>query len=460
MLFRITLIISIVLVVAFQSHTFGQGGVSSMSVGASRAGIGIHGPAGRFLMPSPDMIRVEEYINYHRHALPLPAKGKRVHLDLEQILVEKGKRIVQVGITTPKDLSASKMVPLNLVLVIDRSGSMSGGRIANVKKSIRAMIENFRDEDRITIVGFSNDARIHLHPCRKTDIGDIDRALSEIEAGGGTNLYAGLMLGYSQALKYYDAERTNRVIFLTDGNANIGTTETEEIAKQSKQCNKRGISLSTIGLGSNFNHELLRELADRGHGVAHFINDDKDIKKTFVKEVVSLLAPAANKVRLTIDFGSHNSQIKIFGYQPKKNERGEFLFRLDDLNHGATQVVVAELPVGSTPQNIKATISYTDAITGEENNISCECKDQSEDSSRTESLRRNYAISIAAQSMRIAAELSKKERYKQAEKALKKGIKQSRKMLVNPKDKAATRIIELAEKYRQNISECFTSIDK
>jgi Ca-activated chloride channel family protein len=124
-------------------------------------------------MPVPEMIRVEEYINYHRHRLPLPKKGSRVHLDLQQMKLENGKTVVQVGLTTPRALENDKIPPMNMVLVIDRSGSMGGDRIANVKKAIGEMIEQFRELDNVTIVGFSNTATVHLvrlsQLCRECD---------------------------------------------------------------------------------------------------------------------------------------------------------------------------------------------------------------------------------------------------------------------------------------------------
>ena len=121
------------------------------------------------------------------------------------------------------------------------------------------------------------------------------------------------MMGYGEALKNFDAERTNRVIFLTDGNANVGQVESSQIAAESKKCIKKGISLVTIGLGVDFNNGLLREIADSGRGMMHFIGDAKDIEKTFVNEVDSLLAPAANNVRLVIDL-EQDKDLKVYGY--------------------------------------------------------------------------------------------------------------------------------------------------
>ena len=329
---------------------------------------------------------------------------------------------------------------------------MSGDRIANVKKAIRAFVEQFRESDNVTIVGFSNDACVHLEPAKKTKLGKIQRALDEIHAGGGTNLFAGLMLGYQQALKHYDPERTNRVIFLTDGNANIGTTETEQIATQSRKCNRRGISLSTIGLGHDFNHELLRELADKGKGVVHFVDDAKDIKKTFVSEIDSLLAPAANKVRLTLDFGTANGTVKIYGYEPERKNRSEYVFRLDDLNHGATQVILARLPENSSHASVRATLKYDDAITGRR--VVLKENTTEKEYGEFESVSRNYAIALVANSIRAAAEASDAGDCEKAEKRLRRGMKKAREQCDDRPDKHVQRIIDLANDYQQEIAAC------
>lgn len=456
LLTRIGLIL--LLLASYPMSTFAQMGVSSMSVGVARAGIGSRGPNGQYLMPTPDMIRIEEFVNYHRHTLPLPVDGKRVRLDVKQVSYD-GKTVLQIGIATPQSLPSDEMAPLNLVLVIDRSGSMAGDRISNVKNAVRNLIEQFRESDKISIVGFSNDARVHLAPCKKTDISEIDLALSEIQAGGGTNLYAGLMLGYKQALKHYDPERTNRVIFLTDGNANIGTTDAEEIAAESKQCNKRGISLSTIGLGNDFNHQLLRDLAEKGHGLVHFVSDSQDIQKTFVKEVDSLLAPAANNVRLKIDLGVESADARFFGYQPKKRDDGIYQFRLADLNYGATQVVMIELPQRAN-RYVNATLEYIDAISGEKNTLTAESHREIESKKHRKSVLLNYSIATLAASMHKAAKLSQDGKLTRAHRQLEKAIERSTKILVDKNDKDAARIIKLAEGYLANIVHCNELTDR
>jgi uncharacterized protein YegL len=450
------LLIGLVTAVTCPSMLMAQGGVSSLSVGATRAGIRNVGPNGTYRMPSPELLRMEEFVNYHRHQLPLPAEGQRVRLDVRQMDVEDSKTVFQFGLTTPRAIDPEKMPPMNVVLVIDRSGSMSGDRIANVKTAIHAFIERFRKTDKVSIVGFNHNATLHLDATDKTKVDKIAKAIDSIEADGSTNLHAGLMLGYQQALKHFDPERTNRVIFLTDGNANVGVTESEEIARQSRLCNQEGISLTTIGLGVDFNYGLLRQLADAGLGTIHFFGDSKDIKKIFVSEVDSLLAPAARKVRLMIDFGNSSAKPKIYGYEPVQIGT-KFVFKLDDLNHGATQVILVRLPKGKLDPKACATLEYIDALTGEKIKLSHALNDATADEDSRVSVNRNYAIALVAKSIHAASEASNAGDCQKAADRLNKGIKKAQQRTDHCHDEHVDRVLKIARAYHKNILECIAS---
>lgn len=439
------------LLVCYSSTLLAQGGVSSSSVGISRAGLSRTTSAGRFRMPAPEYFRVEEFVNYHRHDLPLPANGSRVHLDLRQVAINDEKAIVQVGISTPRALDPKVMPPLNLVLVIDQSGSMSGDRIANVKKAIRSFIERIRAVDRVAIVGFSDRANLLLDSCTKTDQQRINRAIDQIEAGGSTNLHGGLMLGYKTAMDSFDSERTNRVILLTDGIANVGkTTDPKEIARQSREYNKEGISLSTIGVGNNFNHDLLRSLADAGKGLIHFVNDSKDIRKTFVDEVDALLAPAASNLKLEVSIPGR-CEVKVFGYEPRKS-KGRFIFELDDLNHGATQVFLFEVK-NETPV-INALLTGKDAVTGKKIKVAVSNLDGGLSTAQLCSVKRNYGIALVGESLKKASIASNNDECEKAEKVLKKGIDRACKQVGGEKDPHLERIVRIAKDYRGKILGC------
>lgn len=429
-----------------------QRGTSTSSVGFAKAAIQHgHDYAVRFVMPSPNLFRVEEFVNYHEHQLPLPQGKDRVRLDVQKMSIAGGKSVVQLGITTPQELSSETMRPINLVLVVDESGSMFGEKIKNLKRAVTSMVKRIRKSDRVTIVGFENTARVILPATKKTRARKVAAAIESIRAGGGTNLHAGLMLGYEQALEHFDEERTNRVIFLTDGNANVGETESREIAKKSTECIERGVSLVTIGLGVDFNHGLLRELADSGRGVMHFINDAKDIEKTFVTEVESLLAPAAHKVKLSIEFEHLDGTPKFYGYetQLKRKSDKRYVLMLDDLNHGATQVVLAKLP--SHKMNGVARLSYIDSISNERVELKCDLGEVVERDSS--SVPQNFAIALVANSLHNAAIASNEGCCAQAERELKRGIKKATKLVSPKEDVHVRRVVEIASQYHDRISE-------
>ncbi len=451
--------ISVAISLGFASQVVAQSGTTSNSVGAARAGFHRISAAGNYLMPEPGFFRVEEFVNYHRHDLPLPTKGKRVHLDVQNLKLEKGKAVYQFGLTTPRALDSRKLPPLNLVLVIDESGSMGGQKIANLKSALHAFIERFREHDRITIVGFESTARVILEAQEKANLATISKAIDDIHAGGSTNLHAGLMCGYEMAQKHFDPERTNRMIFLTDGNANVGVTESSEIASESRRCTKRGISLVTIALGVDMNNGLLREIADSGRGLMHYVGDAQDIKKTFIDEIDSVLAPAARKVRLKIQFSGRMNTPKVYGYekdcQSRRTRDSQVLeFKLDDLNHGATQVVLIRLP-GLDEGHLtggRATLSYVDAISSKECACTADLAELVKRKKGRRSVKRNYSIALVANSIQSAAIASNDNKNLVASKKLERGIEKARDVFGDQEDKDLERIIKIANEYRKKLS--------
>lgn len=440
------LIVGLALCVLSPKLVVAQAGVSSASVSAAQAGLGGYSPYGAYQMPSPESFRIEEFVNFHRHQLPLPPAGQRVHFDLQQMHVAKGKTVVQVGITTPRAIDCEKMPPLNVVLVVDRSGSMQGDRIEKVRQSIRSFAEQFRSEDKLAIVGFGNEAKVDLPAADATSFQDVCQAIDGLQADyGGTNLHAGLMLGYQTVMKNYDPKRTNRVIFLTDGNANVGLTESEEIARQSSTCNQMGISLVTIGLGVDFNEGLLRQISDAGLGPMHYVASCDDIQKVFVDEVDSLLRPAAKSVSLEV-ISPSDATLQFFGYQVQQKKR-RYKIQLDDLNHGATQVVLLRLPKESAA-GLRFKLSYVDAMEGE--NVCFEKEMSAVECAESESIRRNYAIALLAKSLRASANLSNKGQNQLAAKRLDKSL--SKLDAWATEDQDVQRVAKIVGQYQERLT--------
>ena len=227
----------------------------------------------------------------------------------------------------------------------------------------------------------------------------------------------------------------------------------------------------TIGLGVDFNNGLLREIADSGRGVMHYVGDARDIKKVFVKEIDSVLAPAARKVKLTLNIDQDSATPKIYGYQEQKESKDNgqrFVFKLDDLNCGSTQVVMVRSAANSKFSGT-ATLAYIDVITDEKvtqsvkfsNDVGGQSEHASDDEDSqeakadkkvTRSVNRNYAIALLAEGLRSAAEESNDGNNKKAEKRLSKAIKKSTAVCPSKNDKHVKRVMEIATKYSKAIA--------
>ncbi len=421
----------------------GQAGVSSMSYGAMNAGLHL----------DPDSIRVEELINYHRHKIPLPEGDEQVHLDLRWATLPNGRIGIQTGLTTARATNRKNRRPLNLVLVIDKSGSMSGERIAKVKQSLQMLIERLNPTDHVSIVAYDNEAHVVLDFCHNADIGKISKAIDRIEAGGSTNLHHGLMLGYEQATAKLDQQRSNRVILLTDGRANVGVSDPDKIARDSKRFNDQGIELSTIGLGNDFNRELLRDLADAGRGAVHFVDDPDGMRKIFVDEFDSLLSNAAQNIRVELDFGECQVA-KVYGYEPVLKNDG-YQFRPDNMGHGATQVILAELSGSSSQvQQVTAKLTFDDCVNGQRVKVKRSIEIDSANACSFEddpSLVKNFSIAKVADSIRQSAKACVNEKHARAVKQLKKGVHFARRQFRPGADEDVDRMVDLAKQQLEKI---------
>ena len=140
---KLSIQLCVAAVLLFPIPLFAQGGVSSGSFGVARAGFHTVDSSGQYVLPSPKMFRVEEFINYHRHDLPLPTDGQRVLLNVQDLKLENGKTVFQFGLTTPRAMDIETMQPLNIVLVVDESGSMSGDKIKNSRLHLAVLSSDF-----------------------------------------------------------------------------------------------------------------------------------------------------------------------------------------------------------------------------------------------------------------------------------------------------------------------------
>lgn len=461
--------LGIVVLLTFFPAAFAQDSASSASVSRSRALANSANPdsyRSRDNFVAPDEVAVEEFVNYHKHRLPLPKAGQAVAVDTrwgnDRVSQGQNEAILQIGFTTDFANERTDLRPLNLSLVIDKSGSMAAeDKMSRVKESLRTMIGQLRENDIVSITVFDNESRVLCSAARVGNGDALKRAIDSIYPGGSTNLHAGLMLGYREAQKNFERDATNRVILLTDGIANVGTIEPLRIAQESSEYNDQGIDLSTIGVGIDLDRELLRTLSKQGRGLFHFVADAQDIEKVFVKEVQSLISPVARRVTLDVEFDQGLKLERVFGYEPQFG-RNKISIPLDDMNSGLTQVVMMKFRLNDSRVDgknfpVKVRLSYFDIKTRRQIEERQEAtlqltSDRTAANMLADSLvKKNYTIAELAQSLYEMTEATKQNQYRRAEDFINGSIITAYRRYPNMEDQDIRFILNIVEDYQRNL---------
>lgn len=224
-------------------------------------------------------------------------------------------------------------LPLNISLVIDRSGSMQGEKIANVKKAVKFVIDNLTAEDYLSIIIY--DSRIDVvSPSQFVrDKQQLHQLVDRIFARNMTNLSGGLLEGYKQVMSTKKEGYVNRVLLLTDGLANQGITDFEQLqAIAQKKFREHGIALSTFGVGADFNEQLLTNLAEYGGANYYFIDSPEKIPEIFAKELEGLLAVVAQNTQIEINYPAGQVKVdSVLGY-PAQIRDGKAIVPFNDLH--------------------------------------------------------------------------------------------------------------------------------
>ncbi len=189
--------------------------------------------------------------------------------------------------------------PLNVCLVIDRSGSMAGEKLRQTIASVKFVVERLAPTDNLSVVQFDERVKIVIPPGPVTDKVHLCRRLDGIHDGGQTNLSGGWLRGAACVREKQTPDYVNRVILLTDGQANHGIIDPTVLVKHSAEVTEEGITTTTIGYGEDFNEDLLTALADAGRGNAYHVEAADHAPTIFAQELEGLLAIAAQNVRIT-----------------------------------------------------------------------------------------------------------------------------------------------------------------
>jgi Ca-activated chloride channel homolog len=266
---------------------------------------------------------------------------------------------VLVRVHAPKAVHNPTRVPLNLALVLDRSGSMSGAKLEYAKAAAKYVMEGLQPEDRVSLVTFDDQVEIPL-PNSSAHTVKIAKVLDAIDDRGSTNLHGGWLEGGTQVASKMRDGALNRVLLLSDGMANVGITNTDQIANDVKGLASRGISTSTFGVGRDFDEDMMQALALAGDGNYYFIEHPSDLPRIFAAELSGLNNTFARTVSLGFETDNGVKVLDVLN-DIASNQHGRLM--LPNLMFGSTLEVLVKLflPAGQSLEALRVRLAFTPA---------------------------------------------------------------------------------------------------
>ncbi|MFO0390150.1 MAG: vWA domain-containing protein [Alphaproteobacteria bacterium] len=311
-------------------------------------------------LPQPEMVRVEEMINYLPYNYELPqdkAEPFKPSITVLPSPWNADKKLVHIGIKG-FDITHIKRPSANLVFLIDVSGSMnSPDKLPLLKSSLHMLVDQIDAMDTVSIVTYAGHAGTALSPTKGSDKQTIRSVIDQLGVGGSTAGAAGVEQAYTLAQQHFNKDGVNRVILATDGDFNVGINDPALLKTYIEQKRATGISLSVLGFGQgNYNDALMQSLAQHGNGNAAYIDNINEARKVLVDEMSSTLFTIAKDVKIQVEWNpAAVSEYRLVGYETRLLNREDFNNdKVDAGDVGAGHAVTAIYEI--TPKGAKGTV--------------------------------------------------------------------------------------------------------
>jgi Ca-activated chloride channel homolog len=280
-------------------------------------------------LPDPDAVRVEEMVNYFPYDYPAPEAGQPPFLPTVTVMPtpwNAGTRLVHIALQGRLPDVATRP-PLNLVFLVDTSGSMEdANRLPLLKQSLALMLGELRPEDQVAIVAYAGSAGEVLPPTPAGERAAILGAMDRLSAGGATAGAEGLELAYRVAQGMTAAGEVSRVVLATDGDFNLGVDDPEGLAAYVARKRATGVYLSVLGFGrGNLDDATMQALAQNGNGVAAYIDTLQEARKVLVDQLTGALFPIADDVKIQVEWNpALVAEYRLIGYETRVLPREAF----------------------------------------------------------------------------------------------------------------------------------------
>ena len=262
---------------------------------------------------------------------------------------EKQSAFLKVGLNGFKMPVTSRRAPVNVALVLDKSGSMNGRKIAEAKQAAIQAVRRLNADDIVSVVVYDSTVEVLVPSTKLVDKDAVCRKISQVQPGGRTALFAGVSKAAAELRKLIDREHVNRIVLLSDGMANVGPSAPSELGSLGASLKKENISVTAMGLGLDYNEDLMVNLAGNSGGNHVFIEDETQIAALFNKEFNTVLSVVAQEVAITIEVAKGVRPVRVFGNQAEINGQ-KVVATLTQLYSEQEKFLVLEVDVPASPE--------------------------------------------------------------------------------------------------------------
>jgi Ca-activated chloride channel family protein len=317
----------------------------------------VRGAINRGELPDINSVRIEEFVNYFPYSYEEP-KGNdpfSIHSEVGACPWNENHRLLKVGIKG-RLIEKTDLPKNNLVFLLDVSGSMeSPEKLELLKKGFRLLVNELREEDKVSICVYAGAAGLVLPPTSGANKDKILDALNNLKAGGSTAGGEGIELAYATAAKNFQQNGNNRVILATDGDFNVGISNDNALVELIEEKRKSGVFLTVLGFGhDNFQSSKMEKLANNGNGNFSFIDNILEAKKVLVTEMGATLQTIAKDVKIQMEFNpEHVSAYRLIGYENRLLQNEHFsndTIDAGELGAGHTVTAIYELIPASSKE--------------------------------------------------------------------------------------------------------------
>lgn len=278
-------------------------------------------------------------------------------VDLDRAVLPAGQTqtaVIKINLDAAPLPDRTARPPVNLALVLDRSGSMQGGKITKAREAAIEALRRLNGTDRFALVAYDHRVDTLVPSQSPRNSSWIESRIRQIRADGNTALFGAVSQGAAETRKHLGDDYIHRVILLSDGLANVGPSSPGDLGRLGAALLKEGISVSTVGIGTDYNEDLMVQLASRSDGNHYFVAESRELPRIFASELGDVLSTVARRVVIEIECPEGVKPIRIIGRDGRiHGDRVEL--RMNQLYGGQNKyaLVEVEIPAGQPDQKIE-----------------------------------------------------------------------------------------------------------